>query len=106
MKSLIMTLALASGLSLAAETELTNDALSARLQAAVLAGGCAGCHGTNGNLSNFQLRATDALTEQLLAFKHDRVNSTVMGRITRGYSDEELALIALFLTNADAIGAE
>jgi sulfide dehydrogenase cytochrome subunit len=74
----------------------------AELQAAVLAGGCAGCHGTDGNLSGLSSRPQGALERRLLDFKYERAPSTVMSRIAKGFSDEELAEIARYFAQLDA----
>lgn len=79
-----------------------SQALSAsELQAAVLAGGCAGCHGTEGRLTGLPSRTAETLETQLLNFKNDRLPSTVMGRITRGFTDEEISEIAQYFASLD-----
>jgi len=68
-------------------------------QMAVMAGSCASCHGTDGMMSGavppLAGRSRAAMEAQLLSFKHD-VNSqaTVMGRIAKGFTDEELSALA------------
>lgn len=104
MRYRLLALLTLSVLSLSPAQADTDAALSERLQAAVLAGGCAGCHGTNGNLSGFSLRDASSLEEQLLNFKYDRTPASVMNRIAKGYSDDELAIIAQFFTTLE--GAE
>lgn len=93
--ALVLSSALVAGLASADEQALS----AAQLQASVLAGGCAGCHGTDGRLSGLPNRPAQMLENQLLNFKYDRIPSTVMGRITRGFSDEELAEIARYFAN-------
>lgn len=85
--------------SLAFAAEPLNEA---ELQAAVLAGGCAGCHGTDGNLSGLSSRSDSVLERQLLNFKYERVNSTVMSRIAKGFTDDELGEIARYFAQLDA----
>lgn len=70
-----------------------------QLQAAVLAGGCAGCHGTDGMRDALNGRAAAVLERQLLSFKNDERPSTIMGRITKGFSDEEIAVIAQYFAS-------
>ncbi|MFC3852133.1 c-type cytochrome [Salinispirillum marinum] len=72
-----------------------------QLQAAVLAGGCAGCHGTDGRRDALNGRAATVLERQLLSFKNDERPSTIMGRIAKGYSDEEIAEIAQYFASLD-----
>lgn len=38
----------------------------------------------------------------LLAFKHDQRPATIMNRIAKGYSDDELARIAAFIADEAA----
>jgi sulfide dehydrogenase cytochrome subunit len=66
-----------------------------------LAATCAGCHGTNGAASGDALpslagQPKDALNASLIAFKGGKRPSTVMQQIARGYSDEQIALIAAY----------
>jgi len=67
--------------------------------AVMLANSCSGCHGTGG-LSNGPATPTiaglevDYLEEVMAAYKNgDRVN-TIMTRIAKGYSDQEIELMA------------
>ncbi|WP_355660470.1 c-type cytochrome [Halomonas salifodinae] len=69
------------------------------LQIEVMAGGCANCHGTDGRLSGavppLAGRDQALLESRLLAFKHEEVpGTTIMDRIAKGFSDEELAALA------------
>lgn len=66
----------------------------------VLAGACANCHGTDGHspgsIPSIAGRPEVALKQQLLAFKSDTppAGTTVMGRLVKGYSDEQLSALA------------
>ena len=66
----------------------------------VLAGACANCHGTDGRspggMPSLAGRPESALKAQLLAFKSSTPPSgtTVMNRLAKGYTDEELAALA------------
>jgi len=66
----------------------------------VLAGTCANCHGTDGRspggMPSLAGRPESALKAQLLAFKSDTppVGTTVMNRLAKGYTDDELAALA------------
>jgi sulfide dehydrogenase cytochrome subunit len=59
---------------------------------------CAGCHGTDGESQGSapSLKGEDAATlkEMLMDFKTGKEEATVMDRIAKGYSDEELAAVA------------
>ena len=79
-------------------------ATSARAQSTfdvtVLAGACANCHGTDGRspggMPSLAGRPESALKAQLLAFKSNNppTGTTVMNRLAKGYTDEELAALA------------
>lgn len=79
----------------------SNPLSASELQSAVLAGGCAGCHGTEGRITGLPSRTAETLETQLLSFKYDRMPSTVMGRITRGFTDEEISEIAQYFASLD-----
>jgi cytochrome c553 len=86
------TMALLSTGALASET-------TSNPQARLLAAACANCHGTDGKLGGaipaIAGRPAVALESQLLAFKQGKVaNATIMDRISRGYSDDELKQLA------------
>ena len=63
--------------------------------------GCSGCHAPAGELqtaipSPYGLSPAE-IEAALLAFKSGRRPATVMDRITRGFSDQELAQLAAWL---------
>lgn len=75
------------------------EAEFSREQLEVMAGGCASCHGTDGRLAGavpaIAGRPASLLESRMLAFKADEVeDTTVMNRIAKGFSDEELAALA------------
>jgi sulfide dehydrogenase cytochrome subunit len=80
----------------AADPELVSGA-SARM----LSETCAGCHGTDGQ-SVGPASPTIAgmngeyFTEIMQGFRSGEVYSTIMGRIAKGYTDEEIGLMASF----------
>lgn len=63
-----------------------------------LASGCSGCHGLAGNgydsLPAIAGRSPDEFMQSMLDFKADRRQDTVMNRIAKGFSDEELMRLA------------
>jgi cytochrome subunit of sulfide dehydrogenase len=66
-----------------------------------LAAQCANCHGTNGNAQpgGFTLAGRDRkfIVDQMAAFKsgvRTGPAATIMHQISRGYSDEQIALMA------------
>jgi sulfide dehydrogenase cytochrome subunit len=65
----------------------------------LMAGSCANCHGTDGRLvgsvPTIAGRPAAVLEARLLEFKHDEVDdATIMDRIAKGFTDEELAALA------------
>lgn len=67
---------------------------------AMLANSCAACHGTDGkspgSIPAIHGKPTSYLVQALTEFRDGKRPSTVMGRHARGYSDEEIKLIADF----------
>jgi len=67
--------------------------------AEMLAGTCNGCHGMNGNSvgpaspSIAQMEKV-AFVDTMKAFRSDDMYGTIMGRIAKGYTDEEIELMA------------
>ena len=59
---------------------------------------CAGCHGTdgrsNGAIPSIAGKSSDYLNKSMLDFRDDKRPSSVMKRHAKGYSDEEIKLIA------------
>lgn len=67
--------------------------------AEVLAYTCAGCHGTDGSSvgpssPHIAGMKVDYFVDSMTAYKEDKRNSTIMNRIAKGYSDEQIAAIA------------
>lgn len=69
--------------------------------AAALAGGCAGCHGNTGSsvgpstptIANLTL---EYFTQSMLAYKSGQRKSTIMTRIAKGYTDDEIKAMAKY----------
>jgi sulfide dehydrogenase cytochrome subunit len=65
---------------------------------AVLSASCAGCHGTDGrsqgSIPPIYGRSADFIQTSLEDFRSGKRPSTVMGRHAKGYTEEEIALIA------------
>lgn len=63
-----------------------------------LAATCANCHGTNGKsqggMETLAGVAKDRLLVKLRAFRTDAKPATIMHQISKGYSEEQLELIA------------
>jgi cytochrome subunit of sulfide dehydrogenase len=67
---------------------------------AVLAGGCANCHGTDGRLESgagpaIAGEAAAVIEAKLLAFRADETpGATIMPRIAKGFTEDELRALA------------
>lgn len=74
----------------------------------VQAASCANCHGTDGRspgvIPTIAGRSESILLDQLLAFKSDNppANTTIMNRLIKGFSDEEIAALAKHFSQIDA----
>jgi sulfide dehydrogenase cytochrome subunit len=76
-------------------------------RAALLSYTCAGCHGTGGkspgSIPSIPCTSSTELVKTLESFRDGKRFSTVMGRHIKGYSKEEVRLIAgYFTTYCDA----
>lgn len=88
----------------ASASELTPEK---RLQAASLAATCANCHGTNGQgvagsavtgLSNL---SAEYIRTNMIWFKTGQRPATVMHQLAKGYTDEQIDIIANYLGKKD-----
>lgn len=76
----------------------------------MLANTCAGCHGTNGASGGGAMPSVGGLDklyiqEVLKQFKSGARDSTIMGRIMRGYSDLEINAIASYMSQQEWVPA-
>lgn len=83
---------------------LCSSLFAATPSALMLSNSCAGCHGTNGASMGpasptIAGISKDFFIETMEAYKTDERVSTVMGRIARGYTEEEIKLMADFFSN-------
>ena len=64
---------------------------------------CAGCHGTDGKsagaIPSIAGKSADYISKAMLDFRDDKRPSTVMMRHAKGYSDEEIKLIAEYFAS-------
>lgn len=62
---------------------------------------CFTCHGTDGkspgNMKSLDTLSASEIRDKLMAFKRDEEDPTIMNRIIKGYSDEEIAIIAEYI---------
>ena len=77
---------------------IAGDSLATDYRPAMLANPCAGCHGTDGispgPTPTLQGLPSDYIVSTMKAFKTDKRKGTVMNRIAKGYTDEEIELMA------------
>ena len=91
---------LAVTLVLAAPAAMAQDANLARNLARNLAATCANCHGTNGNARG-EMKPLAGLPAALIVaaindYKNGNRPATVMHQISKGYTDEQVQLIAAY----------
>ena len=96
MKLKLLSLALITAGSVAAGTPAWAAAPDA---AVMLANTCAGCHGTNGSsvgpaTPTIAGMATDTFVEGMKAFREGTRPATIMTRIAKGYTDDEIKAMA------------
>ena len=69
---------------------------------AVLTYTCFSCHGTDGksagDMPTIAGKSEDYITEKLKAFKSGELEATVMDRIVKGFTDDEIAALAKFFS--------
>ncbi len=92
-----ITLVLATGLVLVPDGRA--EELS---RAAMLSASCEGCHGTYGRspgaIPPIAGKSADYLRETMESFRSGDREGTVMGRHVRGYTEEEIRLIAEYFS--------
>ena len=100
-KALLLTgLALSISMSaFAADDKKKAPKVMSGASAKMLADTCTGCHGFDGNSKgpatpSIAGASAEYLTEMMKAYKSGDASSTIMGRIVKGYTDEELAQVA------------
>lgn len=76
--------------------------------ATMLAYTCAGCHGVNGSSvgpasPTIAGMSAEYFIESMLAYKNATRLSTIMSRIAKGYSDEEIRLMAGFFSKQNIV---
>ncbi len=78
-------------------TSVSADELS---RASMLSYTCAGCHGTDGispgSIPSIGCKSADVIEKALKEYRSGKRFSTVMGRHVKGYTDQEIQLIAGF----------
>jgi len=105
---LLMSMALAGSGLLLGTGALANELKpEKKLQAASLAATCANCHGTNGvgvqgsavtGLANLSV---EYIKTNMIWFKTGQRPATVMHQLAKGYTDEQIDIIANYLGKKD-----
>lgn len=99
-RSILTALGLGAGLVGAALVAAQPASAQSAADITVLAGPCANCHGTDGRspgpIASIAGRPEAALLAQLKAFKSEAppAGTTVMNRLAKGYTDEQLGALA------------
>jgi sulfide dehydrogenase cytochrome subunit len=89
------------GIFIACSVAVGGVAFAATPSASMLGNTCAGCHGTNGNSQGPATPtiagiSSEYFIESMAAYKSGERPSTIMTRIAKGYTDEEIKLMAEF----------
>jgi sulfide dehydrogenase cytochrome subunit len=88
----------------AARKGIVHDPAAVNPRGQILALSCAGCHGPDGKsagiIPSFYGKSPEYIESALNEFKSGARASTVMGRHAKGYSDEEIHLIAEYCGRA------
>ena len=81
-----------------------DEGVSLEKRAKAIAQSCAACHGTDGafqsEMPSLAGKPEPVLSALLLAYREDSIpNATVMPRIAKGYTEEELKAVAAHFAN-------
>lgn len=100
--------ALAASGALSGSQALASDMTpEQKLQAASLAATCANCHGTNGvgvegsAVSGLANLSVEYIKTNMIWFKTGQRPATVMHQLSKGYTDEQIDIIANYLGKKD-----
>jgi len=71
-----------------------------------LAHPCAGCHGTNGMIHDEAFMPLAGMSEEtfiktMMDFRNDKRQSTLMGHVAKGYSEEDIKQMAAFFAQVE-----
>lgn len=112
----LSTMFVALGLAFSASVAMAADEKEAAAsdgRATMLSYTCAGCHGTNGvshgpAIPTIAGLSEDTFTDAMNGYKDDEggKNPTIMDRIAKGYSDEDIAAMAGFFSKQTFVAAD
>lgn len=81
---------------------LFSNSATCEIPAKVIAYACYSCHGEEFNQLNFPIpRSEKQIIQALLAFKNNTRDATIMDRITKGYTNTELKLVAKYISKIE-----
>ena len=79
---------------------MTGPAQAEIASGAVLTNTCFSCHGTDGksvgDMPSIAGKSADFIAKKLKGFKSGELEATIMNRIAKGFTDEEIAALAKF----------
>ena len=100
LKAPLLILAAALCMPIVANAELQKSEIS---RGAMLSNTCAGCHGTDGKspgaVPSISGKPKEFLEMAIKKYRSGEWDSTVMRRHVRGYTDEEISLIAEYFAS-------
>jgi sulfide dehydrogenase cytochrome subunit len=100
-----LVVALAAGLAL-----LATGQADVPDRGAILSGSCEGCHGMGGRspgaIPSIAGQPVDYLVTTLEGFRSGERQATVMGRHAKGYTNEEIRLIAEYFSSQEHASGE
>lgn len=102
----LATVASLAGVALMSSAPATAQSANDPLLARNLAATCANCHGTNGaargDMRPLAGQPADKLIAMMADFKSGAQAATIMHQIAKGYTDEQIRLIAGYLSQKPA----
>ena len=106
-----MKLKRSMGLILLSMLSAAVSAQNANIQAQRLAASCANCHGTNGvpvagKIPRLAGQSKEAIVSKFQAFKAGTAQATIMHQLAKGYTDEQIVLMAEFFSQQAGVAAK
>ncbi|MDH3355209.1 MAG: cytochrome c4 [Chromatiales bacterium] len=104
-KSIVKNLLIVSSLT------ISGAAFAVTPSASMLGNTCAGCHGTNGSSNgpatpNLAGISSEYFIDAMAEYKEDSRPATIMSRIAKGYTDEEIQLLATFFSEKKVVSID